>query len=481
MSILGRKHCHETGLIMDYINARLLGREAEKPTVRYSRHQSVLDGYERLLDNEEALSSMSERLLGETTKLSNFDVTMTFIGESINHFAGEMTALSETNMAIVEETTAGMDQVNDSIKSHTETLNKITKKSKDLIELNGESINQIEEINLIKNNVVQDANEMSSKIETLVEMITKVNAIVQGVEGIAEQTNMLALNAAIEAARAGDAGRGFAVVADQIRRLADDTKNNLEGMRSFMGAIHTAANAGRQSMAGTISSTMEMSERIGVVSKSIHENVKSLKDTVDSVDELSTAMNGISIAANEINTAMKNASDETQTITYMTENIVIQSKEAAESAKVISAIDTNLSDLTREMNDLLAGGIHALSNAKFRKHIESAKASHSVWMEKFKRMVATQKAEPLQINGNKCAFGHFYHLLKVDNEIIAKEWQEIGIVHGTLHEKGGLAVQAIKDNRRAESEKLLQETVFCSEKIFALFSIIEAKLTENPL
>lgn len=478
MAILRKKPCHETTAIMRYVNDRLAGRNPDRPVVQYKIHQTILAEYEKLLNNEKALSSISDRLLAETTKLSNFDVEMSFLAQSINSFTEEMTALSEANMAMVEETTASMDHVNESIRVHTDTLNKITKQSHNLIEINGNSINQVEEINQIKDNVIQDANDMSAKIEALVDMINKVSQIVEGVEGIAEQTNLLALNAAIEAARAGEAGRGFAVVANEIRKLADDTKSNLEGMRSFMQGIHTAANEGRKSMANTLQSTMEMSQRIEVVSHSIHENVDKLKETVEGVNELSLAMKEISIAADEINAAMKEASEETQTITYMTENIVIQSKDAAESAKKISLIDNNFSDLTKEMNRLLTGGIHAMSNQQFLKHIDSAKASHKLWMEKLARIVESQKNEPLQIDGNKCAFGHVYHLLEVKHESIAADWQEIGRIHRTLHEKGGQAMTAISQKNRALSERLLQEAMDCSQKIFDKFVIIEKRVSE---
>ncbi len=77
-------------------------------------------------------------------------------------------------------------------------------------------------------------------------ILNKVNDIVNGVGAIAEQTNLLTLNASIEAARAGENGRGFAVVADEIRKLADDTKKNLEGMKLFVNSIQDAAKDGHK-------------------------------------------------------------------------------------------------------------------------------------------------------------------------------------------------------------------------------------------
>ena len=59
-----------------------------------------------------------------------------------------------------------------------------------------------------------------SVIRGLGDRAGEIGAIVDVIDGVANETSLLALNAAIIAAQAGEHGRGFSVVAGEIRELA---------------------------------------------------------------------------------------------------------------------------------------------------------------------------------------------------------------------------------------------------------------------
>lgn len=456
-----RKPCSEAICILKYVENQFDGQENQEPNVAYPIHVTVLEYFNKLFSNEKQMAASAKNLLNITSSMSNFDVNMSHIAFELVDFAQEMTTLSESNLAVVEQTTASMEQVNETIINAANTLDQLAEGSETLVKSNHGSLIQINEINDLKDNVLADSNIMSQQIEKLVEMASKVDEIVKGVGAIAEQTNLLALNASIEAARAGENGRGFAVVAHEIRKLADDTKKNLEGMNFFVSSIQNAAMDGKKSMDNTMQSTGKMSQKIDIISDTMKKNVEMLETVISNVHRINQSIGGVKTAADEINQAMEVSSRDSEKLSQMTQQIHQDALKSAEQAKQISQVDDALSNMVKDMMHALHGSTNAINNKEFMDNILRAKEAHTNWIHNLKRIVDEKRVYPLQTNGTKCAFGHFYHAMNVTHPAISEEWKALGKTHNEFHNLGHKVLAAVK----AGSVSQTQEYYLCAEKL----------------
>lgn len=460
--------CEEALCILKHVEDRLNGQKTETPHPNYHIHQSVLKTFDKLLANEEKMSSGARKLIGTTAALSQFDVEMSHSAAQLSEFADDLSNLSQSNLAIVQEITASMTDVNEKISATAEIMDKLAASSNTLIEKNDESMLQLNEIAALKENVIADTARMSGQIEQLVEMAAKVSEIVNGVEAIAEETNLLALNASIEAARAGESGRGFAVVANEIRKLADNTKKNLDDMRSFVGSIQKAAHDSRKSLEHTTDSTGHMNDKLDTISGTIKENVLMMRGTVENVQHVSESLQTVKSSTAEVNQAMGSSAQDAEKLLTMTQVIHTEATHSAENAKRISEIDLELSAIARDLTTALSGGMNAIANKDLVANLVKAKEAHGNWLTNLTRIVDQMKIYPIQTDSRRCGFGHFYHSLDITHPDIAANWLAIDAVHEKFHSTGAAVLEAIKANDAAAARSHLAQAQSLSRQVFAL-------------
>lgn len=427
---------------------------------------------EQLLENSARLEQASKELLKLTTDLSTFDVNMHFISTKSKHAAKQMGELGDSNLAIVEETTASMNQVSEIIDTTSDAFQEVAAEASSLSLQNQQSKELLETVDRLKEDVISDTENMKNKIEQLVDLSRKIGDIVESVQEIANQTNLLALNAAIEAARAGEQGRGFSVVAEEIRQLSDDTKKNLEGMIQFVDLIYAAAGDGKESVERALASTDKMSSMIDEVSNTVSGNITTLKEVTDRMDQLSGTISGIKVSAQEINAAMGQSAEDAQELLEISRTVNDTSSNAVELANSISSLDDKYSEVITHMFEGRIKGRHAVANEELLENIRAAVQQHLAWYDKLESMVKDMKILPIQTNDKKCAFGHFYYALKVTHPAILEDWKKIASLHKDFHDHGDLVIKAIWERKPEQAEKLLKETENISKEVVDLLNRI---------
>ena len=229
----------------------------------------------------EEYTRLSQQAIEDSTKVSDNLIISSSETNNVSHFTQE------------------------SVQSTQQTLDKIQKANKLMIEAN-------QTMQELKTNVEQNVSnetDISTKLLNLATEINQVNSVLDIIESIAEQTNLLALNAAIEAARAGDQGRGFAVVADEVRQLAIRTQNSLNEANSTVGSVVSNINSINDSMQQSVADLSGLIDHSNLVSSQINTNTDILNQTTESFSLNMSNLESINQKIKEINQYIQSSTE----------------------------------------------------------------------------------------------------------------------------------------------------------------------------
>lgn len=298
--------------------------------------RGMVDGIE---DNFQKTNDMIQQLSKQTVvaraEASNIASTVGQISRGADASAN---AVQDTVEAIEDvKTLAG--EVN-SLAIHS------AEKSHVIIKRLSEATNSIQGLVESVQHIASGNEQALQSIQELEKNAQQVERIIGLVGDIAAQTNLLALNASIEAARAGDHGKGFAVVAEEVRKLADESANAVQGITNLIQTIQSNVNHVVKQMneqvqyaisestrvsettaavEGMATGVHEMADAVIEISKLVDKQMKNIEKTSQQSHEVAAIAQQTSASTQEVSSATEEQAHSIEQIEQLSQNLQQQS------------------------------------------------------------------------------------------------------------------------------------------------------------
>jgi methyl-accepting chemotaxis protein len=270
------------------------------------------------------LSEVSNKMMTETGEMSANSNSVALASEEMSR---KMTSIAST----MEQTSQNVGLIASSIEEMTSTVDEITSNTETARGITANAVNQ--------------AGNVSRKLDTLNSAASNIGSVTEVITEISKKTNLLALNATIEAARAGDAGKGFAVVASEIKDLARQTAAATQQIIKQIDDNKNITAEAVEEIGRIISVINSVDEIVSTIATSIEEQSTSTKEIASNVSQISQGVSEVntsvaqySVVAGDVSRKVVSLSGHSQQMNENSQQVKVSADELRRMAAHITEL-----------------------------------------------------------------------------------------------------------------------------------------------